>query len=247
MSVHEQAERYKLTANDLEVWTPYWVNEPGVPEGPFSGKGSPRQIQEELDSILTDYTDELHNSEEARYLMLRNGLGVDCSGFAYHVLSALLKETADSDLAQELAVDKTSIEEAWLNKDSWQDKISRAEIEQLPAAVTLREVCDRLEKDPAQLTNVRRLCDERSSVYITRAALAQPADMIQMSTAYGDHIGIVTENNEGFIRFVSSDFDPVGPGGVAFHEIPVNDPDKAIEEQVDNQRLIAIRRLRVLT
>lgn len=246
MSIHRHIEGYKLHTGELEAWTPYWVNEPGVPDGPFRGKGAPEQIQGELDRIISEYADTLHNAEEVRYLMLRNALGIDCSGFVYHVLSRYIFETESADLAWQLVVDKSEIEQASYKED-WQEKMTPEEVAQLPDTVSLRELCDRREEDPAQLTNVRRLCDERASIYLKRAAQIQPADMIHMITAYGDHIGIVTEAGEATIRYASSDFDPLGPGGITFHELNITDANIPVESQQERGQIIGAYRLRILT
>lgn len=230
MSLREAVDLYKLRGGGHELRTPYWINEPGVMSGPFNGKGSPQQIQEELDRIISEYKDPLNNPEEVRFLMLRNGLGIDCSGFIYHVLSTYLQAGKGVDLADHLVIYKTEVEQA-LEKNSWRDKVSEDEVASMPDKISLTQVCEKFEKSPASLTNVARLCDENSTDQIDRTEDVRKGDMLRLQGDYGDHIGIVIENSSSEILYASADFDPIGPGGVTFHDITIANPEEGLGKQ----------------
>lgn len=230
-NIKSAVEKYKLQAAGHELWTPYAINEPGVAPGPLQGKGSPAQIQVELNRIVSEYQDPLHNGEEVRYLMLRNGLGIDCSGFVYHALAIYLQASKGVNLAEQLMVYKREVEQA-REKTSWREKISDEEMRQLPEQIRLSQLCRKLDKRPSNLVNVARLCDQVAADTIgSRPAELRPGDMLRFGTDYGDHIGLVTEVTERQITYASSDFDPTSPGGVAFHEIKITDSAAGLENQ----------------
>lgn len=235
-NIKSAVEKYKLQVAGHALWTPYAINEPGVAPGPHRGKGSPAQIQAELDRIVGEYQDPLHSGEEVRYLMLRNGLGIDCSGFVHHALAIYLQASKGVNLAEQLVVYKSEVEQA-REKTSWREKISDEEFRQLPDKIPLSRLCRQLDKEPANLVHVTRLCDQAAADAVaSRPAELRPGDLLRFGTDYGDHIGLVMEVFGGKLTYASSDFDPIGPGGVAFHEIKVTNSAAGLEQQQWDRR-----------
>ena len=115
MTIPESAkkiiERYKAlrVSKERTVRCPYYRN-PRSGKGrwglnAFSGKGSPKEIEEELRIIeklegrnFADLTD-----EEIRDVMRKRHLGVECSGFLAHVFDAWVRETRGKRIYQVLA------------------------------------------------------------------------------------------------------------------------------------------------
>lgn len=90
-------EQYLNLPSPLFIKCPYFnnrrvKNKSGI--RPLIGKGSPEEIVEEAKIIALREHIELKNipPQERTKFMVENGLGIDCSGFAYHVLSAELAE-----------------------------------------------------------------------------------------------------------------------------------------------------------
>lgn len=218
MSLRRIVEEYRLEHNGHKFWAPYAINEPGVPEGPYRGKGRPDEIKAELAKILRSYKDPLKNGEEVRYLMFRNNLGIDCSGFVFYVLDSYLQQASKQPLANYLFAAKAEILEAF-NKESWQQKgaLTAEEISSMPEYVPLAQVCERASKDPIQITNVARLCSEQASEKVDPQAV-QPGDMVKVNGKYGDHIWLVIEVTKESVVTAESKFDPIGPGGIRVTE-----------------------------
>ena len=229
---------YKLHYKDLEFWVPYWINEPGTPEGPLAGKGRPAELQSQLNKLIQEYQDPLKSGEEVRYLMLRNGLGVDCSGMVYYVLDTYLERNYQTNLAKHLVVQRSELLAA-MEKSSWQ-KVAKAEVEGWPDAVPMSQVCERFEKDPIYITNVARLCDEVTSVSVKNGEL-KIGDMLYLKNVYGGHIAIVAEVNGDSVLCADSRFDPVGPGGIRLSETSRQDPQISPKYKIER-----ICRLKVL-
>lgn len=115
MAIPESAknviEHYKSLRISPErvVRCPYYRN-PRSGEGrwglnAFSGKGSPKEIEEELRIIekLEGRKFADLSSEEVRDVMRKRHLGVECSGFLAHVLDAWVKDTRGKRIYQVLA------------------------------------------------------------------------------------------------------------------------------------------------
>ncbi len=66
----------------------------------FSSKGTPTQIKRELEKKAQDMGFDLHerSGEEISTFMKENKVGVDCSGFVFHVLDSLVKERTGKGL-----------------------------------------------------------------------------------------------------------------------------------------------------
>lgn len=68
------------------------------------GKGSPEDILEEVQTILikNNLNLETLNSNSLRDILIANNIGIDCSGFAYHVLEAESLERGKGPLRKKL-------------------------------------------------------------------------------------------------------------------------------------------------
>lgn len=73
------------------------------------GKGSVREIKEELEIICLKHKKQISTitSDEARALLIADGIGIDCSGFAYYVLDAQIRATSQSTLASRITFPHT--------------------------------------------------------------------------------------------------------------------------------------------
>jgi hypothetical protein len=85
------------------VACPYWINDlsKGI-KGPFSGKGTPRQIVSvayRRAKALKINLDSL-NKEELIVFLMDNRIGVDCSGFVFHLLNSLDKEKGGDGISR---------------------------------------------------------------------------------------------------------------------------------------------------
>lgn len=73
----------------------------GVPYGRFRGKGSADQIKQIADDLLptlVDYPEGVTSPEGMVRLMEFHGLGVDCSGFVYNVLSEVFERMGQTEV-----------------------------------------------------------------------------------------------------------------------------------------------------
>lgn len=80
---------------------PYWSNRQRVLlSGPFSGKGTPGQIIQATVEVAEKHELDLAklSSSDIRRFMEHHRIGVDCSGFVYHLADALDKEKGDSGI-----------------------------------------------------------------------------------------------------------------------------------------------------
>jgi len=84
-----------LPFRTTKIACPYWVNDfnKGI-KGPFSGKGTPGQI------VMTSYKAakklkinlDILSARELRSFLKNNRIGIDCSGFVFHLLNKFDKE-----------------------------------------------------------------------------------------------------------------------------------------------------------
>lgn len=72
----------------------------------YVGKGSPKDIQEEAEIVSYKERVSLKDapSESVKKFLIDHGFGIDCSGFAYHVLDAELKSTKKRSLSSVIKV-----------------------------------------------------------------------------------------------------------------------------------------------
>lgn len=91
-NAHKVIDAYKkLNVAGCEIKTPYRINTRGGVKGGLNvyvGKGSPEEIKEEVDTLLKKAGNPTLTPEELTKLLVEKQIGIDCSGFVYHVLKA---------------------------------------------------------------------------------------------------------------------------------------------------------------
>lgn len=99
-------EMYRqLPFEHQKISCPFWMN--NLKEnikGPFSGKGTPKQIVYATKLIASNQNMNLENitKEKLRKFMEKNRIGIDCSGFVFHLANYLDKENGGTGLANKL-------------------------------------------------------------------------------------------------------------------------------------------------
>ncbi len=215
-------QQYQLEINGIKFWTPYWINRDGPPYrlgGAFKGKGTPAQILLALQPHLN--AQNLKQPAQYRKLMRRHGLGIDCSGFVYHMLSNYLRSLGLRDLPHYLYVPRADILAA-SHKPSWQRaRVAEAEIKAWPELVPMTKVCQRFHKSP-------RSCDS-----IAKAGDIKTGDMIKLTSGSGsDHLGIVVRVGQNRFEYAASNETWAdGLGGPQISTLTITAPDLGLEAQ----------------
>lgn len=95
----------QLPFDQLTVMCPYWMNklEPNI-KGPFSGKGTPKQIVYATKLLARKQRVNLQKLTYKQILnfMKKNRIGVDCSGLVFHLANCFDKETGGTGIANKL-------------------------------------------------------------------------------------------------------------------------------------------------
>jgi len=109
-------EQYKhFTVGTAIASVPYFNNKTIRARGAlrtYAGKGSPKDIFEEMESILTKdhIKPEQISDETLKKILTDQNIGIDCSGFAYYILNALSEDSGKGSLDKHLSfVNCTSI------------------------------------------------------------------------------------------------------------------------------------------
>jgi hypothetical protein len=238
-------EDYHLEVGGVRFWTPYWINKPGAMahadvhadapyiHGPFKGKGTPGQLRSALERILATTQRRPTTPAGYRKLMRSHGLGIDCSGFAYHLLSGWLRTSHRPDLPQRLVVDRDDILLAMQERPHWRRRgVTVAPVRAWPPQTPLDLVCRSFKKSPRMLVGVAALVHPAVVVPVTRVQDIQPGDLIKTtSPRWGDHIAVVIEQAEGRLLTAEST-EPAGElGGVTYSPIVITHPGKGLEHQ----------------
>ncbi|MDD2656413.1 MAG: ATP-grasp domain-containing protein [Patescibacteria group bacterium] len=104
--VSKMIEHYlNLKVGNTTITCPYFNNRRSQIRGALAvliGKGSPESIEEELQIISLKEKIDLGNlpAEKIKEFLVNNNLGVDCSGFVYHILDALTQDKKNKKLKQ---------------------------------------------------------------------------------------------------------------------------------------------------
>ncbi len=175
------------------------------------GKGSPHDIEQEaLILSLREKVDiKKMKEEDIRKFLVDNNLGVDCSGFVYHVLDAELQATKKSSMKRTL-------------KHPFAKSVVRKAISKLRSA---------------ENTNVKTLAHEKNSVEVKLSEI-QPGDMITMIGTGKennlDHVLLVTEVNDNKILYAHSlnwKVDSKYDHGIRRGSITLSKPKKKLLDQ----------------
>jgi hypothetical protein len=229
--LEEAVYEYHLEYKDIAFWTPYWINWATAPYhlgAPYAGKGTPTQLRSSLIKRLAQEETSPQTATQLQQLMVRYGLGIDCSGLAYHLLWRLLRRAYGIDLADILYVPKVDVLEAMV-KPSWQKTAtSRGEVEKLPSQIPLRQICQRFKKNPRYLTNVARLCSDKASIEVKAVKSARPGDLIKMTGPSADHVAVIIDQQPAVITYTDSR----PPSGVSVKQVKVVNPDLGLEAQI---------------
>lgn len=94
--------------------TPYYNNRRGKVRGGLNaaiGKGTPREICDEVRilSLRRDNAIKRASPEELKKFLVEEGIGIDCSGFAFHVLNAESKARGLGRLFPHLVIKKNIV------------------------------------------------------------------------------------------------------------------------------------------
>lgn len=89
-SVSKYINRYfELNIRDQKVRTPYFINKFGILNLPvMAGKGNPDEIEKFVEKYVKDNADE----NEIRDIMIKKGIGIDCSGLVYNIYNFWISE-----------------------------------------------------------------------------------------------------------------------------------------------------------
>jgi len=147
----------------------------------YAGKGTPKEIAEEAETILHKQHVKLESVSDSslKRLLNENNLGIDCSGFAYHVLDAFSQETGHNKLSHHLTM-----------------MVGRNPLALMRARLR-----------PAENCSVKTLSSDTNS-RVVQLEMAKPGDMITMlgnsDSADRDHILIIHEvsKESGILRCI---------------------------------------------
>ena len=106
LSVIDQYLHFKIGNAVCSI--PYYNNKTlrvGGPLRAYKGKGSPKDIFEEVESIIIKQHLDINAvaDESLKKLLTDNNIGIDCSGFAYYVLNAENQERKKGPLDKQLS------------------------------------------------------------------------------------------------------------------------------------------------
>lgn len=96
----EAYEKFLLPLGGKKVPTPYRINIPFQSDRQKYGKSDSETLLEDTKEFAKNQNFDLNKAsvEEIRDFMEKNQLGIDCSGFVYHVLDYLLKQLGKGNL-----------------------------------------------------------------------------------------------------------------------------------------------------
>lgn len=227
------ASRYqlKLAGVNGRVRTPFWINWDEPPwrlDAPLRGKGTAEEIATTIATHLGTRSPRTWSPDAVRYEMRQLGLGIDGSGFVFHVLDRYLRDLDLGGLAHHLLIYQAELEEAVQRHPERQ--LHDAKITSLPKWLPLSAVCELWDKPPAMICNNRRLTDTQTSRRIDAVRDIRPGDLIGI-TSHEEYVAIVSAVGAGFLEYFESQYEPGGLGGVRKVKIELTRPDAGLGEQ----------------
>lgn len=172
-----------LSIGGKSIRTPYYNNKRAGVRGGLRvlvGKGSPSDIEEEVKIIsLKKHLDlTTISQEDITHFLVDNNIGVECSGFVYHVLNAEKKATNQKPLAKLLS---------------------------FPSQSLLRKIITRFR--PIENTNVKVLGNEKNGTITPLSDITAGDLIIMLGTGDShdlDHVLIVTDVDNDVVSYAHS-------------------------------------------
>lgn len=233
-SLQKYVDEYRLTIDGISFWTPYFINSKPLnadvdrfTTGPYKGKGTPAQLQGWVRRYAASHQ-RLNSPEEWRQAMINHRVGIDCSGFAYHVLDSYLKESGKGRLSDHIYIPRRDLI-GFYDQGHRVNGVTRQHIESYPEHIRLSDFCRDFSKNPRKNTNVARLVGEAVAVQVTSAGQLMPGDMAYVVGPAGDHIMIVISIKDGVIRLADSL--GLNRTGVSLYDVRVTNPAADIDAQ----------------
>ncbi|MEI6304714.1 MAG: hypothetical protein WCP09_01705 [Candidatus Taylorbacteria bacterium] len=216
LSVIDQYNHFTVGTSVCRV--PYYNNKVARSRGTlrtYVGKGSPKDIFEEVDSIMnkSHFPVEQLADETLKKILVDHNIGIDCSGFAYYVLNAECLESNKGSIDKHLK---------FVNCSGIISKI-------------------RCSLRPAENCDVATFADDRNSRLVTLGEVT-PGDMITMTgdndDSERDHILVIHQiDYQNFFptkihysHSVAYPEDGVSNTGVRQGSIEILDPQKGFLE-----------------
>lgn len=240
----KHVNEYKFDINGVEFWCPYFVNTPQVTDevkqaslqAPFLGKGSAKELKRALVESLAQSGEAPSTPEAYRQYMHDHLIGVECSGFAYNIVSAILEDLGKGSLDKYIYWSRDELLSSFDKGIPWhQASLKRELVESYPEFVDLHRVSvDWGWKVPRRLVRAERFWSDSTASKVEGIMNAKPGDIIAMRENTGSNIGhlvIIVEANENTIRYAHSNRVDGTLGGVNYGEIKVTDATGPIEGQ----------------
>lgn len=171
--------------------------------------------------LCASHSDKKHSADDIRRFLIDHNLGIECSGFVTHVLSAHFKETTGIDLVRKLFI--------------------------VPKKRLFRYLVSRLR--PVENIDVTVYGNDRNSKVIASDSVGwnyadlKPGDIITIFKTgprkTHNHIILITEANSKNIRYIHARAWPSEGEyghGVAEGEITVTNPGRSLNEQTFTER-----------
>lgn len=193
----------------------YQIAEPGF--RPFRmGKATPDELQAELDRIIAEADAAtpkvdlgLENSEALKKLLVQNGIGIDCSNYAYHAQSHIHAKLGIDPYSREVFRAGDEIRRLHATKPSWQPvdtaglprELTEHERKKLETAEWLDAewIARIFGKDVPFIVGSGHMADLASSV-ATRPEHALPGDLLVFQKA-----GSAVISHLSVVEYVTSD------------------------------------------
>lgn len=108
--IRQAYNKYLLKFGKCQIQTPYRINVPYQEDRRKYGKSDPKELKNNVIQIAKEKQLDINqmSCEQILNFMKENKLGIDCSGFSYHIINYLLKKVKQTNL-QEIGFPKASL------------------------------------------------------------------------------------------------------------------------------------------